>query len=831
MRGWGTEFSECGDRRGYRGREATFFAAVLALTTAITFAPAFAAEPRTSSALDSSAVEIAQSGVRHSFDIAPQPLSDALNAFGKQADVQITADGDLIRNVSTDGVQGRMTTEQAIGRLLAGTGLTYSMSGNGSTVTVRKPGGQTGDDGVIELDPVQVEGQSETAYGPVDGYLATRSATGTKTDTPIIEIPASVQVVPRDVIEDQAAQNLKDVYENVSSVQQAGNTLNAQTEVLPIIRGFESPVLLRNGLRSTSVGTVDLGNVERVEVLKGPASILFGALEPGGIVNYVTEKPQTTAQYEIEQQVGQFDFYRTQADATGPITEDKTLAYRVNFAYTNSGSFRDDIDLERVAVAPSLLWMPADGTDLSFDLSYVQEKQPYDTGIPITDGGEPLVADSTFFGDPDLDGRKNEDFLAGYQLNHKFNDVWRVRNQFQYHRADNKNESLRPRGIAEVGGQQVMSLRYQHEDRTDKEVQFVADVTAKFGTGSVDHTMLFGSDIIVQDTDFRRFRQNVPTPVVISDNPTINFVPPANQPQQVRLAETQWASLYAQDQLSLIGDGRLKLLVGGRFDIVHQEQEVDGVSSPDIDDQALTGRGGLLYRITDQYSAYGSVSQSFIPQLAGIVDVNGAPLDPETGIQYEVGAKASFFDDSLFATLSIYQIEKSDVAVFDQALFNSTGQIAYFPGVKERSRGVELDVTGSITDEIQVLANYSYTKTKVLENPSDPTMVGDPLGGVAKHKARLWMTYNFAKASPLGGLGFGGGVRYVGKSTAQFDTDVKLDPYTVVDIGAWYTWKQVKLGLNVNNLLNKEYIVRASNDAIAHPGEPLTVIGSVAVKF
>lgn len=817
---WGTG-PKAGRDRGKRA--ATLAVAGLIMLVPV---PAIAADPG-----DTAQTELAQSDVQRSFDIAPQPLSDALNAFGKQADVQVTADSELVRDISTNGVKGRMTAEQAMRRLLAGTGLTYAVTGNGSTIAVRKSGGRTGEGGAIELDPVRVEGRTETAYGPVDGYLATRSATGTKTDTPIIDVPASVQVVPRDVIEDQAAKNLKDVYENVSSVQQAGNTLNAQTEVFPIIRGFEFPALLRNGLRSSLVGTVDLGNVERVEVLKGPASILYGALEPGGIVNYVTERPQTTARHEVEQQAGRFNYFRTLADSTGPLTEDKSLAYRVNFAYTNSGSFRDDIHLERVAVAPSLSWKPAESTELLVDLSYVRETQPYDSGIPITEDGDPLVSDSTFFGDPDLNGRTNEDFVAGYLLRHEFNEVWNLRNQFQFHRADNKNESLRSLGVGQVGGTDVLALRYQNEDRRDDEAQFSVDVTANFVTGGVDHTALFGSDVIVQDTEFRRFRQNLPTPVVISDNPTIDFDPPASQPQQVRQADTRWASLYAQDQLSLIGDGRLKLLIGGRFDAVHQEQEVDGASAPDIDDKAFTGRGGLLYKITDQYAAYASVSQSFLPQMPNFVDANGTPLDPETGIQYEVGAKGSFLDDRLFATVSLYQIEKSDVAVFDNDLFVSTGQIAYFPGVKERSRGVEFDLSGSITEQIQVLANYSYTDTEVLENPADPTMVGDPLGGVAKHKARLWLTYHFDKASPLSGLGLGGGVRYVGDSTAQFDTDVKLDAYTVVDIGAWYRWKRLKLGLNVNNLLNEDYIVRASNDAIAHPGEPLTVIGSLAVTF
>lgn len=765
---------------------------------------------------------VAQAEAVATFDIPAQSLSQALTAFGRQSGYQVSVDDAALTKIHTQGVSGTMVPQEALDRLLAGTGMAWRISGERTVVLER-----LASSGNEALAPLIVEERAESAYGPVEGYLAPQAATATKTDTPIIDLPGSVQVVPREVIEDQGALNLKDVYENVSSVQQAGNTLNAQSEVLPIIRGFESPTLLRNGLRSTQVGAVDLVNVERVEVLKGPASILYGALEPGGIINYVTKKPQPVASYSIGQQIGSEDFFRTATDITGPLTEDRSLLYRFNAAYTNTDSFRHDIELERVAVAPSISWAPTDDTDFLVDLSYLHEEQPYDTGVPLGLDGEPLASRDTFFGDSDLDGRTIDDYVASYELSHAFNDVWSLRNQFQFHRSEADNEALRPRGVS--ADDSLLLLRYQNEEREDDEYQFVLDGTAKFDTGFMEHTLLLGSELSLQESDFRRFRQNVAA-VPISNDPDVSLDPPDNQVQQVQLGETRWAGFYVQDQIALL-DGQLQLLLGGRYDIVEQQFQSDGVSSPDVNDEAFTGRAGLLYQMDGQYSTYVSVSQSFSPQSPGTVDADNTPLSPERGVQYEAGVKAMFFDDQLMATASVFQIDKRDVALVDQDLFNATGQIAYFPGIEQRSRGVEFDLSGALTDELQIIANYSYTETEVLANPGDPESVGDSLGGVPKHKARLWLNYHFDEGSGLDGFGLGAGVRYTGDSTAQFDNTLKLDSYVVVDAAAWYNWKGAKIGLNLYNLFDEDYIVRASDRSIAHPGQPFTVVGSASLRF
>ena len=489
------------------------------------------------------------------------------------------------------------------------------------------------------------------------------------------------------------------------------------------------------------------------------------------------------------------------------------------------------MELERGAFASSLLWQARDDSELLLDFSYVHEAQPFDTGIPLDADGDPFVSRETFFGDPNLEGLEIDDYIVSYQLAHEFNSAWRLRNQFQYHRVEASNESTRARGIEGLPGEEALKLSYQNQKREAQELQFVVDTIAELEAGPSYHTILLGAELISQEADLRRFRQNVPS-VQISDGTEVpSKAPPENQPRQVVLGESRWAGVYAQNQVSFLQDGRLKLLFGGRYDILHQESQRDAVASSDVDEQVFTGRAGAVYQIWDQYAAYANVSQSFAPQAPGTLDAGGTPLDAEQGLQHEFGLKGSFLNDSLFASASVFQIERENAPVSDRELFDTSGQIAFFPEVTQRSRGLELDLAGAVTDRISIIANYSYTDTEVRENDSAPDTIGERLGGVPKHKAGLWMTYVFGDEEALSGLGFGAGARFVGENTAQFDNTIELDPYVVVDLGVWYRRQGVKFGLNVFNLLDEDYIVRADSQHIAHPGEPMTIVTSLSVRF
>ena len=677
-----------------------------------------------------------------------------------------------------------------------------------------------------QLEELVVQAQTERER---TAYSANEAPSLLKLGVPLSETPQSVTVVPKQVIEDQAAQSLKDVFRNVSGVFESGNTLNAQSEVLPVIRGFEAPFVFRNGMRATQVGAVDLFNIESVEVLKGPASILFGGLEPGGVLNYTTKKPLDHSFNEIVQQFGSYDYYRTTVDSTGPLDAEGRVLYRLNMAYTNSESFRDFMDLERFGIAPSFTWRISEDTELGFDLSYTREKQPYDTGVPVGFDGEPLVPIETFFGDPHLAGRKLEDLFAGLDFKHRFNDTFTLRSRVQFHRAEPENEALRNRGVIGTPGNEILRQRYQNEARVDDEYQFVTDLLANFDTGPIKHNAVFGFDLIRQESQFDRFRMNTPINIPIGPFPNVIFIPPpGSYPVPDIKGNIEWASLYAQDQMSMLEDDHLHVLIGGRFDWVDQQQSLPAPSSSE--DSEFTGRAGLLYEATDWLSPYASVSQSFRPQSLETVDSTGQVLDPHTGFQVEGGFKFDFCDERLIATLSAFQIEKENVAVYNVA------DDYYYPGVEQRSRGVELDLTGRITDTVSVIANYAYTDTEVTANPEVPSSVGTRLGGVPLHAARLWLTYNFPAESALRGLGFGGGARFESDRLASFASAVSLDEFIVFDAGIWYRREleggQVfKTQLNLQNFTDEEYYPRASDQSIVHPGNPFGVVCSVGCEF
>ncbi|WP_367873105.1 TonB-dependent siderophore receptor [Luteolibacter sp. Populi] len=681
-----------------------------------------------------------------------------------------------------------------------------------------------------ELKDVVVAADRETRTE----YSINEAPSLLKLDVPLSETPQSVAVVTKEVLQDQAAQNLKDTFRNVSGVFESGNTLNAQSEVLPVIRGFEAPFVFRNGMRATQVGSVDLFNIESVEVIKGPASILFGGLEPGGVLNYNTKRPLATPFHEIVQSFGSYDYYRTTIDSTGPLDSQGRFLYRLNAAYTNSESFRDFMDVERVAVAPSITWRISDDTELGFDFAYTKEKQPYDTGVPVAPDGTPLVPIETFFGDPHLAGRTLEDTFAGMDFKHRFNGTFTLRSRVQFHRAEPENEALRNRGVAPVaGGGYEVRQRYQNEARVDDEYQFVTDLLMNFTTGPVKHNALIGLDLIRQESQFDRFRVNTPN-VPVTPFPNVSFIPPpGSNPVPDIKGNMEWAALYAQDQMSALDD-RLHFLVGGRFDWVDQQQSLPASSSSE--ESELTGRAGLLYEVADWLSPYVSISQSFRPQTLETVDKNGQVLEPHTGHQIEGGFKFDFCDDRLIATLSAYQIEKQNVAVFDNTYFNNTNISSYYPGVEQQSRGVELDITGKITETLSIVANYAYTDTETLENPEAPTMVGRRLGGVPLNAARLWLAYNFAEESTLKGLGFGAGVRFESERLASFADQVTLDNFVLFDAGIWYrheleNGQAFKTQLNFQNITDEEYYPRASDQSIVHPGAPFGVVGSIGYEF
>lgn len=330
-----------------------------------------------------------------------------------------------------------------------------------------------------------------TANRGDEGYNPSNATTATRTDTPLRDIPQSIQVVPQEVIEDQQANTITDITRNVSGVFE-GNTFGGSADEL-VIRGFRQGIFLRDGFRDENEQVRETANLERVEVLKGPASVLYGTLEPGGVINLVTKKPIEDPLYAAKLTVGSFNTIEPSIDLGGPLNEDKTLLYRFNAFYENRDVFRDfDQGVERIFVSPSLTWKIGDKTDLTFNFEYIDDERPFDRGL-VAIGGE--IADIPFervLGELD-DVATTESFSANYILEHRFNNKWTLRNSFRFNSADRLLLSTRIDGIDDLTGD--LSRFFIATENLQKNYALQTNVVGNFTTGSLEHNLVVGVDL------------------------------------------------------------------------------------------------------------------------------------------------------------------------------------------------------------------------------------------------------------------------------------------------------------------------------------------------
>lgn len=809
--------TKAGASRGWRGLAASSLAIAIGLVMA--GPPALAQQSAPPPAASRSAV---------AFDIPEQDLNTALLVFADRAGLQLVYDIGLVEGLRSAPLSGTFTAQDGLTRLLAGTGITFRFSG-ANTVTLVDISSQQ-DDGSLRLGPITVETRVESAYGPVEGYQASRSATATRTDTPILETPASIQVVPEQVYEDQAAPRLRDVYRNISGVEPSFTGFNVATTEQVIVRGFEETRNFRNGFRLERTAPADLASIERVEVLKGPASVLFGLSEPGGILNLVTKRPVNDTFAIVEQEFGSYDRYRTTVDANAPLLDDRSLLGRINLAYTSDDTFRDHDGIERIFIAPTLTWQPTDTTSLIVDFSYSYEDHPFDHGLAFNAAGEPVADVSTFLGEPDFRSER-EEFFVGYSFTHDFNDQLTFRNSFTFQ--DNENRVNAFRHFGNTNPDNTVTRFFERFVTGGESIGAVADLGYKFELGPTRHHVLVGVDARWVDGSQADGGYSDPGFAIDIVNPQYGQFD-ANDLTFTTLydfeSELTAVGTYFQDQITM-ADDRLHLLVGGRYDHVDQSQRFVA-DKVDQTDTAFTARGGALYELTDWLSPYVSVAQSFNPNSPFTRSVDGGGLDPEEGVAYEAGVKLSFFEERLTSTVSGYQITKDNVAVTDPDNPNFS-----INGGELRSRGFEFDIAGELTPGWQIIANYAYTDTEVIE--SDNLPVGSRFRNVPLHSASLWSSYDFQPGSGLEGFGFGAGLRGVSERLGDNAGTFELDGFVVADAALWYRdtftvhgyEMPIKAQLNVQNLFDKDYYESAVSTANVFPGAPRTVIGTLSIEF
>ena len=695
------------------------------------------------------------------------------------------------------------------------------------------------DDLVLSVTPQDTTAQEEPdeeieviatgqAQDDEESYVVDDATTATRTDTPLQDVPQSIQIVPQQVIEDQQATDLQETTRNVSGVFK-GNTAGGFVERF-LIRGFSQEVFLRDGFRDPTFRVRETANLERVEVLKGPASVLYGTLEPGGIINLVSKKPLVDPLYSAELTVGNRSTFEPSIDFGGSLNEDETFLYRFNALYENSDDFRDfDQGVERIFIAPALTWKIGDNTDITFNFDYSDYEQPFDRGL-VAIGDE--VADIPFervLGELD-DVTEAESFDVGYLLEHRFSDKWKLRNNFRFNSVDNLSSFARPLDVNEETG--ILTRAWGVNDFQEETYALQSNVVGEFATGSVDHTLLFGIDLFRETSEFDNVSSADPdNPESRGGGPDLNIFDPeygvVPRPGRDELElpnvgddKTDTLGIYLQDQIAL--GKQWHLLAGGRFDIVDQESTRSNSTSQQ-QEEAFSPRLGVVYQPIEPLSLYASFSQSFVPN--DDVDESGEIIDPERGTQYEVGIKGEMFDGDLSATLAAFNINKTNIAIADPNLEGVSRPIG-----EQRSRGIELDVRGEIMSGWNIIAAYAYTDAETTEDDGSE-LEGNRLTGVPENAVSLWTTYEIQNGD-FQGLGFGAGLFFVGEREGDEENSFQISSYTRTDASIFYQRSNWKAAVNFKNLFDIDYIESPGFSRISvNPGIPFTVLGSVSVEF
>jgi iron complex outermembrane recepter protein len=668
--------------------------------------------------------------------------------------------------------------------------------------------------GLSEEEEVEITVTAEKEQE--EGYRTPNATTATKTDTPIRDIPASIQVVPRAVIRDQGATNVRETIRNVSGVTYSSSSGNRAESFS--LRGF-SAEQFENGFRNDFFSTRtqrDLANIEQVEVLKGPASILFGRVEPSGVVNFVTKKPLSDPFYELDFTAGSFDFYRPSADISGPLTKDKNLAYRLNLAYENAGSFRDRVQTERLFLAPSLSWQVGPDTKLSFDVTHLRDQRPIDRGIVVLSNNQIAnIPISRVLGDP----TQQEDFTetrATLALEHQFNSNLSLKSAFRYSNATENGPgcTLEIFGPSEDDRNFPLGECFGRQDYNTYAWQ--NDLTVKFKTGSIQHNLLIGTELSRLTSSFSGgFRD---AGFIDIFNPDSNFTLGAVSEFTPGSDVTQTFGIYIQDQITLLNN--LKVLIGGRFDTYSYESEND-VFGPETNAQAFSPRLGIVYQPIPEVSLYASYSRSFTPEIGR--NAGDQPFEPRRGTGYEAGIKTDFLDSRLSSTLAFYDTTLNNVQTEDLDNPGFNIQIG-----EQRSRGIEFDIAGEILPGWKVIATYANTNAEITED--NVLTVGNRLDNVPRNSGSLWSTYTLQTGS-LKGLGVGLGIFAVGERAGDLENSFVLPGYVRLDAALFYQKDNFRIGLNFKNLSNARYFEGSQGREQVIPGAPFGISGTVSFSF
>lgn len=659
------------------------------------------------------------------------------------------------------------------------------------------------------------------------------SETATKTDLDLLDIPLSITMLNTAFLDDLRAESLADAYPYTLGLSQTGSNANNFT-----LRGL--PADLQNvqvdglpGLASR-FGSPTTANIQRVEVLKGPASVLYGRMELGGLINIVTKRPtaerSTTISGTAQSYAGETSRFGDDLggtltlDSTGAIGAEGRWLYRAIASVEKSQSFRNGVNYENLYLFPSVSYQFSPNMLGTFGLEYVREQGDADDGLAAVNNDINRTAPINVRYQEDGDFDNDEGVVAFARLDYDISDATRLRLNWRSVFHEDERKLFENNAVLDA----TSTLRRRDRHQINKRVyHFVdANIAHLFETGSVAHHLLVGVNGGFERSDFerRRFGSNV-TPNLSIFNPVLGVgTPVAVTAGSDRITDRWDYGVYVQDVADLTS--WFSVMLGARYD----RQDVDFVdqSTGFTDDQA-TGtwlpQGGVVIRPSDILSLYASYTESFNPNSVEQRAEDGSSFDPEVGEQVEVGAKAALLDERLNITLAGFNIEKTNIVETNQ-----NGDLELLGALE--SKGVEFELQALPVANWQIRAGYAYVDS-IISKSATAALIGARNAFAPEHDTFLWTRYNFPRQVLAGTVGASLGVSYesVRFTNASAATRVKLPGYTRTDIGLYYDRERYRLALNVENLLDERYFNGGSNDTRLYPGDPRLVTLSCSIKL
>jgi iron complex outermembrane receptor protein len=697
---------------------------------------------------------------------------------------------------------------------------------------------------VIELDTVTLtgtEGGDGTGPGEANeqtGFVAKRSGGATKTNTPLIETPQSITVVTDEQIQRQEVRTIRAAARYSAGVTPE-TTGGGDTRFGGFnIRGFDATAnaTFLDGLRLPSSSVINfLGldpyGAERIEILKGPSSVLYGQNGPGGLINYVSKKPTDAPLREIEINGGSYGLLEGRFDVSGPLSKDSPFGYRLTGVARTADNQVDTVGDDRFFIAPVIEWKPDADTSLTLQANYQRDRAGWGlqflpaSGTVYANNGR-KIPNNRFLGEPGFDHYDTDLGSIGYQLDHRIDEVFTVRQNARYSFLKHDEASIYGGGYAD----EAAGLLNRSGGTGDTDLQtFSIDnqVQAEFETGPLAHTLLGGLDYRTTSYSDRVDLYGA-DPINVFDpvygSPITSFGTYYDND-----VDQDQTGLYLQDQIKI---DRLSVVLSGRYDWATTElQRPDSVYLTAVDakkdSSAFTGRVGLIYNFDNGLAPYVTYSESFLPPLD--VSTTGGLFEPETGTLYEAGVKYQPPGWDAMLTASVFEITRDNAirfgydAVANRSLVEQTGQIT--------SRGFELEGVASITEDLNLRLAYTYLDVEITKD-LEGGFEGKVPTTVPEHTIAAWADYTIHNDSMFDGLGAGLGVRYVGSSFGDDANTFKVPGATVFDAVVSYEKDNYALSVNASNLFDKEYVASCGNrDFYCFAGEGRRITGKATFRW